>query len=163
LNTQRGRDHGLPGYAEMRRQLLGDVITGWDDLDGLLLEGALAALRDVYDDVDDIDLWIGGLAELHVDGGLLGELFSAIVGDQFTRLRDGDRFWYQNGMFEPEWTDFIERSTLAAVIMRNTDITGLQANVFFVPVPGVPALLVLGMVLMRLRAAPAVGCRRIRG
>ena len=39
----------------------------------------------VYDDIDDIDLWIGGLAEVHVDGGMLGELFAAIVADQFIR------------------------------------------------------------------------------
>ena len=40
----------------------------------------------VYTDINDIDLWIGGLAENHVNGGMLGELFSAIVGDQFSRL-----------------------------------------------------------------------------
>ena len=41
-----------------------------------------------------IDLWIGGLAEAHVDGGILGAVFNAIFVDQIDRLQDGDRLYY---------------------------------------------------------------------
>lgn len=144
LNIQRGRDHGLPGFNAMREALGLGAYADWDDAE--FLPGIEQLLTAAYDDVDDIDLWIGGLAEAHVDGGMLGEVFSMIVRDQFERARDGDRFWYQNAMFEPEWIDYIERSTLSRVIARNTGISGLFANVFFVPVPGGLALLAIGLI-----------------
>ena len=163
LNMQRGRDHGLPSYVEMRDVMFGNqmgytTFNDWSDLDGIMADAIIDALQSVYDDVRDIDLWIGGLAEAHVNGGMLGELFSAIVGDQFSRLRDGDRFWYQNGMFETEWMEFIEGSTLSAIIMRNTGITGLQANVFFVPEPGVLLLLSIGIAGMGMRRKSSWRC-----
>lgn len=50
-------------------------------------------LLDAYGSVDNIDLYIGGMLESK-DGP--GELFTAIMMDQFTRLRDADRFWFEN-------------------------------------------------------------------
>lgn len=160
LNMQRGRDHGLPSYTAMRHAMFKDDagimnIDDWDDLDGIMMAGAVDLLDDIYDHVDDIDLWIGGLAENHVDGGMLGKLFSAIIRGQFNRLRAGDRFWYQNdNMFEPTWMEFVERSTLSAIMTRN-GISGLQANVFFVPVPATFLLIAMGLLLMRGRAHQA--------
>ena len=106
----------------------------------------------VYDDINDIDLWIGGLSELHVDGGMLGELFAEIVGDQFVRIRDGDRFWYENGIFEDGWMEYIEASTLSEIITRNTTIAFMRANVFSVPEPDVLVLLALGVAAFGVRS-----------
>lgn len=33
----------------------------------------------MYLSVDDIDLWIGGLVELYVEGGCVGEIFVCII------------------------------------------------------------------------------------
>ena len=41
------------------------------------------------------DLLVSGLCELPLLGGLVGETFGAILTEQFIRLRDGDRFWYE--------------------------------------------------------------------
>ena len=53
--------------------------------------------------------------------------------DQFTRLRDGDRFWCQN---DPDYSkhelSHIKNTTLADIIKRNTGITKIQPNVLFV-------------------------------
>ena len=81
--------------------------------------------------MNNIDAWVGILAEDHVRGGSLGATGTAILVNQFTRLRDGDRFWYQNTLSGQELRR-IENTTLADVIQRNTDIAGLQDNVFFV-------------------------------
>ena len=50
--------------------------------------------------------------------------------DQFTRLRDGDRFYYQNLVPDGIGRQALESTTLAKIIVRNTDTTNLQANVF---------------------------------
>lgn len=41
-----------------------------------------------------MDLFVGGLIETTFDGP--GPLFTAITIDQFVRIRNGDRFWYEN-------------------------------------------------------------------
>jgi len=131
LNIQRGRDHGLPGYNQMRAdyglapkasfaEVTSDAATA-------------AALQSVYGDVNEIDAWVGALAEDHRPGAMVGELVRAVLRDQFTRVRDGDRFWYQNALTVP-LQRFVERQTLARIIRRNTAVGDeLQANVFRVP------------------------------
>jgi hypothetical protein len=44
-----------------------------------------------------------------------------VIADQFTRLRDGDRYWYQASLTPQEIVD-VESTTLADVIRRNTSI-----------------------------------------
>jgi len=57
-------------------------------------------LQNLYKDINNIDLWVGGLAEDHVYDSELGETFHKIMLEQFIRIRDGDRFWYKNIMSE---------------------------------------------------------------
>lgn len=66
---------------------------------------AASKLEELYGSVDKIDPYIGGLAEDHVNDSNLGELFYASMKDQYTRLRDGDRFYFENannGLFTEE-------------------------------------------------------------
>jgi len=54
----------------------------------------LSQLKELYnDDFGKIDLWVAGMLEVNEGPG---ETFRAIIGDQFQRIRDGDRFWYEN-------------------------------------------------------------------
>ena len=132
LNIQRGRDHGLADYNQVRSDLGLQPVDDFDDISSdPQVQASLAA---VYKTVDDIDLWVGGLAEDHVRGAAVGELVRTILVDQFTRLRDGDRFWYQAILSESELRE-IEQTTLCDVIERNTNITGLQRHVFLASGP----------------------------
>ena len=89
-------------------------------------------LLDAYGNVDNIDLWPGGLAEDPVSGSHLGELFHLIIKVQFEALRDGDRFWYERKLKAPELEE-MRATSLADVIRRNTDIgSELQDDVFHV-------------------------------
>lgn len=45
-------------------------------------------------DVGKLDLYVGGMME--APGDRPGELFTKIIIDQFQRIRDADRFWYEN-------------------------------------------------------------------
>lgn len=40
---------------------------------------------------DAIDLYVGGTLESPVAGGLMGTTYSCMVGDQFAKIRNGDR------------------------------------------------------------------------
>ncbi|WP_207396275.1 peroxidase family protein [Bremerella alba] len=128
LNIQRGRDHGLADYNTTRVAYGLDLVSSFDEISSD--SEVVAALAATYDSVDDIDLWVGGLAEDHATGASMGELFQTVLVDQFTRLRDGDRFWYQN-VFTGRQLEAIEQTSLSDIIARNTDITTLQENVFF--------------------------------
>lgn len=128
LNIQRGRDHGLADYNAVRRAYGLAAVTTFADITS---DQALALkLESVYGSVDNIDLWVGLLAEDHLAGSSLGETSQTIISDQFERLRDGDRFWYQN-IFAGKALSQLERTTLSDVIQRNTTVNNLQGNVFF--------------------------------
>ncbi|WOO41230.1 peroxidase family protein [Rubellicoccus peritrichatus] len=130
LNIQRGRDHGLPSYNTVREAYGLEPVTAFTEIssDTEISDG----LASVYASPDDIDLWVGGLAEDHVEGALVGETLQAVLGDQFERLRDGDRFWYQRYL-PRRWVNMVERQTLSEIIRRNTDIGWeIQSDVFVV-------------------------------
>ncbi len=128
LNIQRGRDHGLASYNATRVAYGLSPVTSFAEItsDPALQE----ALAEAYQgDVNNIDLWVGGLAEDHLRGASVGPLFQRILVDQFQRLRDGDRFWYQRDLSGPDLAR-VQGTTLADVIRNNTTITNLQSDVF---------------------------------
>ena len=129
LNIQRGRDHGLPAYSQLREDY---GLASPNSFTDVTSDVALAAaLEDVYaGDVDQIDPWVGFLAEDHVAGASVGPLAFRVLADQFHRLRDGDQYWYQR-MFSGAELAELEQTTLARVIQRNTSVSGLPSNVFF--------------------------------
>lgn len=86
-------------------------------------------LEDFYKDVNKVDPWVGILNEKSLDGGILGEVGARIVGQNFRRLRDGDRFWYQRD-FPASVVVEIETTTLADVIVRNSGILELPKDIF---------------------------------
>ena len=51
----------------------------------------------MYSNVEDIDLYVGGLSERQVPGGMVGPTFTCLIADQFARLKEGDRFFYEHG------------------------------------------------------------------
>ncbi|MEZ5449311.1 MAG: peroxidase family protein [Thiolinea sp.] len=126
LNIQRGRDHGLPGYNDVREQLGLSRIESFDD--PIWKEGVGERLAMVYEHPDDVDLWVAGLAENSVGDSLLGETSSTILTAQFEALRNGDRFWYENQFSGKELQD-LNRLSLADIIRRNTDVVNIQDHV----------------------------------
>lgn len=128
LNIQRGRDHGLPGYNQLRADVGLPRVESFDEISSD--PAVRAKLAAVYTSVDDVDAWVGGLAEDHVPGAMVGETFFTVLRDQFERLRDGDRFWYESYL-PADLLRLVRSQTLAQIIRRNTAIRGeLQDNVF---------------------------------
>lgn len=128
LNIQRGRDHGLPAYNDVLRSVGLIPAEEWHQITSDV--DAQRGLREVYSSVDDVDVWVGGLAEDPLPGSHLGLLFTVIIKEQFEALRDGDRFWYQRVLNRNE-LGRVENTTLADIIRRNTSVGDeLPDNVF---------------------------------
>ena len=123
LNIQRSRDHGLASYNAARQAYGLPAATSFGDISSD--PHVQVKLRSAYGEVEQVDLWTGGLAEDHVEGAMVGETFHTIIADQFRRLRDGDRFWYQNDTWfaaNPDVLAEVDATTLADIIRRNTPI-----------------------------------------
>jgi hypothetical protein len=186
LDIERGRDHGMPSYNDLRvayglepkasftditgedsadfpadpALTPGDEINDpdsltfmhlWNNGDSeLALDSPEAAtdavkaqrrtttaarLQAIYGTVDDVDAFVGMVAEEHVAGSEFGELQRAIWARQFLALRDGDRFFYRNDPYLTRIRQLYRidyRTNLGDVIARNTDIPReeMGANVF---------------------------------
>lgn len=128
LNIQRGRDHGLPCYNEMRVALGLPAKRSFSEITSD--SNLISKLTSVYSSLNEIDLWIGMLAEDHVEGAMVGETLRTGLLKQFLALRDGDRFWYQN-VFAGNLLAEIDSTKLSDIIKRNTTIgSEIQENVF---------------------------------
>jgi hypothetical protein len=128
LNIQRGRDHGLPSYTEVRAAM--GLAPNRDFSDVSSDPEVQSRLAQVYNSVDDIDVWVGGLAEDQVNGSQVGELVSAVLSTQFAALRDGDRYWFENAL-PADLVDEVRNTRLSDIIRRNTTIGNeLDDNVF---------------------------------
>lgn len=57
-------------------------------------------MRRIYGNIDDVDLYIGGVSERPVNGAILGPTFLCLIGDQMARLRRGDRLFYEEATAE---------------------------------------------------------------
>jgi len=129
ININRGRERGLPDYNTIRdyfglqKYVFFQQINPNPDV-YIKLVGA-------YQDINDVDPWVGMLAEEREPGALFGPTLMKILETQFTALRDGDRFYFENDpVLTQEEKDEIKATTLHDIIMHNTGITLMQDNVF---------------------------------
>ncbi|GAA4696769.1 peroxidase family protein [Phytohabitans rumicis] len=182
IDIERGRDHGMPTYNQMRQayglpartsftQITGESSAAFppgtgvdnpaslafpqlfdvfnaevDQADEDAVEGTptsfvrgaplAARLQAIYGNVNNVDAFVGAVAEAHASGGEFGELQRAIWTREFQRLRDGDRFFYGNdqGLTYIRNTYGIDfRRSLGDIIASNSDVprADLPGNVFF--------------------------------
>nr|XP_014343689.1 PREDICTED: dual oxidase 1-like [Latimeria chalumnae] len=135
MSIQRGRDNGLSSYNKVRENFGLKAIQQWEDINPALYNQSkqlFKKLAQLYGgDISKLELLPGGFLESNGD---VGDLFKDIILDQFERLRDGDRFWFensQNGLFTEAEIKQIRNKTfydvLAVVIPGPQE---LQKNVF---------------------------------
>uniref|UniRef100_A0A8C5R0H6 Myeloperoxidase n=1 Tax=Leptobrachium leishanense TaxID=445787 RepID=A0A8C5R0H6_9ANUR len=133
LNMQRGREHGLPGYNDWRGFCGLSRPTNVKELALVLSNKELAQkLIAQYGTPANIDIWTGAVAEPLVSNGRVGQLLACLIGDQFRRSRDGDRFYYERPTeFTAAQRNAIEQVTMSRIICDNSRITEVPRNVFF--------------------------------
>lgn len=137
LTVQRGRDFGLPSYNHIREVLGLPPVQSWEEINPELNREHPQLFRDLSDlyggDISKLELFPGGLLESR-DGP--GPVFTSIILDQFERIRNGDRFWFenrQNGLFSDEEIRAIRNTTFHDVLLAVTsaDAEDVQKQVFF--------------------------------
>ncbi|NER25463.1 MAG: hypothetical protein F6J96_33175, partial [Symploca sp. SIO1C2] len=127
INIQRGRHNGLADYNTIREAFGLSKVTSFAEITSDV--DKQATLENLYGDVNNIDFFVGMLAEDLLPGASVGESVAAVLTYQFQQLRDGDRFYYEN-TFTPEEIAIIRNTRLSDIIRRNTDTTIIQDNVF---------------------------------
>ena len=128
LNIQRGRDHGLADFNSIRAAYGLPRLTRFSQITSD--KDVQSKLTQLYGNINNVDAWVGLMAEDHARGASVGPTSQRIIADQFQRVRDGDRFWYER-IFSGVQLARLQRTTLESVIARNSGITSLQDNVFF--------------------------------
>ena len=84
--------------------------------------------------LDNIDLWIGGLAEEKMPfGGMLGSTFNFVFENQMEKLQNADRFYYLERNAGLNFVTELENNSFARLVMANTDATHLPAVMFLTP------------------------------
>ena len=134
-DVERARDNGIGSYNQVRIAYGLPAVTSFAQItSNVTVQNELKAAYGQTSGVDNVNLidpFEGGLAEDHVPGSDMGPLFTKILVDQFTRLRDGDRFFYLNESLTPEEIGVIRQSnSLGKIIEANTNVTNLQDDVF---------------------------------
>ncbi len=81
--------------------------------------------------LDNVDLWVGGLAEItNPFGGLLGTTFNYVFENQLTDLQNGDRLYYLARTPGMNLRTQLEGNSFAELMMRNTTVHTLKADAF---------------------------------
>uniref|UniRef100_A0A8B9RMQ5 NAD(P)H oxidase (H2O2-forming) n=1 Tax=Astyanax mexicanus TaxID=7994 RepID=A0A8B9RMQ5_ASTMX len=120
LTIQRGRDFGLPSFNQVR--------------EALNMPPLFKDLAELYgNDISKLELFVGALLE---SDGKTGDLVTSIYLDQFERIRNADRFWFenkQNGLFTEEEIQTIRNTTYHDILLAVTSAQqgDIQENVFF--------------------------------
>jgi len=130
LNIQRGRDHGLKDYNTIRAYFTGTRAFTFDQINSD--PNVWQPLAKAYDnDINNIDPWVGMLAEEPLKGSAVGITIFHILKSQFEKIRDGDYYYYMNDpLFSSSDQEEISKTKLTDVIQRNSTLTTLAKNVF---------------------------------
>lgn len=130
LNIQRGRDHAIPKYNRIRTMFGRSAARSFADItSNLAVQSKLATL---YGTPGSVEAWVGLMAEDHLPDASMGPTLYQVWLNEFKRIRDGDRFFYERSRLIPTevWLNvqrvrdlMFERDTMKQIILRNSDIS----------------------------------------
>ena len=76
----------MPGYNAYRKACGLRQLTSWRQRPTEVDKKYWDKLKDVYNTVDDIDLYVGGVGETSVRGGVVGPTFACLIADQVSTV-----------------------------------------------------------------------------
>lgn len=130
LDIQRQRDHGIPGYIYYVKYCHNVQIDCWEDLHSFIDWENIEKLKENYNYVEDLELYVGGHYERKISDAVVGPTFACIIGIQFHNVKYGDRFFYEHGnqvsSFTNEQLNEIKTKTsFASILCKNTNLNGV--------------------------------------
>lgn len=140
INLARGREQGTPGYNQYREWCGLPKAETFDDLQPYLNNMTAFLYSKLYKHVDDIDLWSAGISERRMNGAQIGATFACIIARQFSNIKRGDRFWFENAGFPSSFTldqiREIKKTSQARLLCYNSDgMHMIQRNALKLPHP----------------------------
>ncbi|XP_030764451.1 uncharacterized protein LOC115888752 [Sitophilus oryzae] len=123
-----GRDHGISGYTSYIQYCSNTTYSlrpGFEDLSPLISPENIQKLKKLYGSPDNIDLIVGAILETPLPGAVVGPTFNCLLKEQFSLLKESDRFWYENDLPPSSLTadqiKQIKKVSLAGLLCANTD------------------------------------------
>jgi len=131
LDIQRARDVGIPPYNEVRR-LMGlepaksiEELVRWNyfDISEEETQELVAIVQNLYnDDVEKVDAPVGVLFEGADEAmGAFGPVFDKSFKDQFSRIRLGDRFWFENVYTQKDQDEMLTLTDIIKLVCDGMD------------------------------------------
>ncbi len=139
-NINRGRERGLADFNTIRRDIGLTPYRFINDMVGLQDDSqVLQTLHALYQgDVNNIDAWVGMLAERRMPNAIFGPTIMRLMETQFRALRDGDRYYFENDLtIDAADRAWLRDIRLADIIRRNTTVDIPHEEVFRVLNPEV--------------------------
>jgi len=121
VDLWRSREARLPLFNDYRKALGMKPYTSFDQL-ALDDITARTALKELYKDIDALDVMVGILAEKPLPGFIFGESTHTIFVLQAQRRLEGDRFYtqdYNEATYTQQGLDWIENTTMTDIIRRH--------------------------------------------
>ncbi|CAI4227172.1 unnamed protein product [Auanema sp. JU1783] len=132
VNLMRGRDLGLLPYNDYREVTGRRRANKWDDLKADMSASNIQALKTVYEQVDDIDLYAAIVSEGPSSGAMIGETGQHIIAETFSALKFGDRFYYEHeDNLDSRQLQAIRATSLNKVLCENSpNMEKVLRNIF---------------------------------
>lgn len=129
ININRGRERGLPDYNTIREDI---GLPRYSFFQQINPDPAIfTTLQNLYGNINNIDPWVGMLAEQRKENALFGPTVMRIMEMQFANIRNGDRYYYeQDTALLPQDRRMIKNTRMVDLVMRNTTITLMQPHIF---------------------------------
>ncbi|CAJ0925836.1 17875_t:CDS:10 [Entrophospora sp. SA101] len=123
FDVLRARDRGIALYNDARQAYGLTTKKTWQGITSVkILQDYLQQLYP--NGPNQLETFVGAIVEDHLDGSNFGELMSISMFTQFTKIRDSDKFWWENGNM---FTD-VERVTLKSTTFKDIILRNLPEN-----------------------------------
>ncbi|CAJ0908756.1 9440_t:CDS:10, partial [Entrophospora sp. SA101] len=123
FDVLRARDRGIALYNDARQAYGLTTKKTWQGITSVkILQDYLQQLYP--NGPNQLETSVGAIVEDHLDGSNFGELMSISMFTQFTKIRDSDKFWWENGNM---FTD-VERVTLKSTTFKDIILRNLPEN-----------------------------------
>lgn len=136
MDIQRGRDHGMPSFVDIRRKCkLTPEINSFDDFNQIFNKANVELLKKFYNSYEDVEFYVGGLLEAFESVGnpFAGPTFGCVIGENYNNVMGGDIYYYSHPEnphpFTKAQVDAVLNYTIVNIYCTNSGL--METNKFW--------------------------------